>query len=153
MEKQRLKKDELLLRKALAKKYYTSDGVTTQKELSERIGVSEKTIGKWISEEKWETDRAMEMQTKEAEKKRIVKQLTALNDMIEKREEGKRFPDSKEADTLVKLSTAISKFDTEINFKEIKDAYVKLINFARQENLEEAKVIMKWCDLLLKTLL
>ncbi|QEM13472.1 DDE transposase family protein [Mucilaginibacter rubeus] len=151
-EKKRLSKAEIAVRKELAKNLFTKDGVTTQKELAERVGISEKSIGKWIAEEKWETQRAGILMTREVELKRLYKQFTNLNDAIEKRGKGADFPDSKEADILKKLTASIRDLETEVSLQEACEVLMKLINFARTENLTEAKIIMKWADLMIKTL-
>jgi DNA-binding XRE family transcriptional regulator len=152
MEKKRLTKADIALRKTLAKQLYTKDGVTTQKELAERVGISEKTIGKWVADEKWETERSSLLLTRDYELRRVYKQFTALNDSIEKRPDGSRFPSVKEADILVKLSAAINRLETELSLSQAIEVCTQLVNFVRPENLAEAKIVMKWADFMLKTL-
>jgi hypothetical protein len=43
--------------------------------------------------------------------------------------------------------------ETDVSLAELIEALTKLINFVRTENLAEAKIIMKWADLMIKTLL
>lgn len=152
MEKKRLTKAEIELRKTLAKQLYTKDGVTTQKELAERVGISEKAIGKWIADENWKKERAGLMMTREEQLKRLYEQFTALNDEIAKRPIQSRYATPSEADTLVKLTKAIKQMETDIALSETIEALRNLINFVRPENLADAKVITKWSDLYIKTL-
>lgn len=150
---ERLTKAEIERRKGHAKLLYTIDGVTSQKELAERMGISEKTIGKWINEESWEKQRSSILLTKENELKRVYMQFTELNDEIMKREKGKRFANTKEADILKKLSATIKDLETDVSLAETIEVLKKLINFVRPENLSDAKIITRWADLHIKTLL
>lgn len=140
-------------KKEWAKLLYTKEGVTVQKEIAQRTGVSEKTISKWIKDENWERLRASVILTKEEELRRLYMQFTELNDVIMKREEGTRFASSKEADILVKLSSAIRSLETDLSISDAIHSYKSLINFVRPENLEEAKIITRWSDIYIKSLL
>lgn len=153
MAKTRLTKDEIEQRKNHAKLLYTREGVITQKELAQRVGISEKTIGLWIKDEKWEKERASVILTKEEELRRIYEQLTELNDCIRLRPKGSRYSDTKEADILIKLSATIKNLETEVSVAEAIEVLKKLINLTRKESLADAKVITKWSDILIKTLL
>ena len=151
MVKKKLTKEELEVRKNLAYNLFTKDGVITQKELSERVKITEKTIGKWITEGKWQSERTSLMLTREHELKRTYKQWTALNDKIEKRGAGADFPDVKESDILSKNAAAIDRLETEVSAKEAIEVMQAVVNFARVENLAEAKIVMKWFDMFIKT--
>jgi uncharacterized protein YjcR len=100
-EKKRLSKAELTVRKELAKSLFTKDGVTTQKELAERVGISEKTIGKWISEDKWQSEREGLMMTRDQQIRRLYEQFVALNEEIAKRPKGQQYASPGEANTLI----------------------------------------------------
>jgi uncharacterized protein YjcR len=65
------KQETIQRKKDYAKLLYTVQGVTVQKELAQRSGVSEQTISKWIRAEKWEQIRASIIITKEEELKRL----------------------------------------------------------------------------------
>lgn len=150
---ERLTKEAIEIRKKLAYTLYTKDGVITQKELAERVGISEKTIGKWITEGHWEKERTSILLTKEETLKRIYEQFTELNDTIAKRPKGSRYAIPKEADTIIKLSAAIKNMETDLALQEVIETLKRLINFVRVENLNEAKIIMRWADIFIKTLL
>lgn len=152
-EKKRLSKADIAVRKQLAKNLFTKDGVTTQKELAERVGVCEKTIGKWIVEEKWVSEREGLMLTRGQQIRRLYDQFVALNDEISKRPKGQQYATSGEANTLNLLTKSIKQMETDVSLSELIEALTKLINFVRTENLTEAKIIMKWADLMIKTLL
>lgn len=154
MAKKRLTKEELERVKNHAKILYTREGVTLQKDLAQRVGVSENTISKWIKDENWERQRASLIITKDEELRRIYMQITELNDSIFNRPEGKRFCDSKEADILVKLSAATKQLENEaVALPEAIEVLKLFINMVSMENLAEAKTITTWADIFIKTLL
>lgn len=153
MAKAKLTKDQIEQRKNHAKLLYTREGVITQKELAERVGISEKTIGLWVKSENWEKERSSVILTKEEELRRVYEQLTELNDLIKDRPKGQRYSDSKEADILIKLSATIKNLETDVSVAEAIEVLKKLINLTRKESLPEAKIITKWSDILIKTLL
>src|SRR5690606_17924553 len=122
-----------------------------QKDLAARVGVSENTISKWVNEGNWERHRASVILTKDEELRRFYMQVTELNDAIMQRPAGQRFSDSKEADILVKLATAIRQMETDVAIGETIEVLKKLINMVSTESLGEAKIITKWADIFIKT--
>ena len=146
-------KETIQQKKEHAKLLYTKDGVTTQKGLAARVGVSEKTIGKWIKDENWDKLKTSLIITKAEELGRLYEQLREMNDFIQLKEKGQRFANSKEADAMAKLTTAIRKMETEVSAAEAIETLKALINLVMPESLEEAKVITRWADVYIKTLL
>jgi transcriptional regulator with XRE-family HTH domain len=139
-------------KKDYAKLLYTVQGVTVQKELAQRSGVSEQTISKWVRTEKWEQIRASVIITKEEELKRLYYQVTELNDAIAQREQGYRYANTKEADVLVKLTAAIRQMETDTSLADSIDVLKDFINHVRQEDFEMAKKITTLADGFIKTL-
>jgi hypothetical protein len=150
---ERLTKEEIEKRKELARLLYSNDGITVAKELAARVGISEKTVGKWINEEGWKTKRASLVLTKEEQLRRLYDQFTELNDLIVSRPKGQRYSNTKEADILVKLTAAIRQLETETSLTQVIEVLKMLVNFVRTESIEEAKIILKWGDMLIKTLM
>lgn len=140
-------------RRELAKMLYLSDYGITQKEIASRVEVSEKTIGKWIKEEQWEKQRTSLLMTKSAELTRMYAQLSELNSFIEGKPEGQRYGNSKEADVMVKLTSAIKSLEQETNAADAMEVCKNLINLVRKEDTEIAKVITKWADVYIKSLM
>lgn len=145
-------KDTIQRKKDYAKLLYTVQGVTVQKELAERVGVSPQSINKWVNEENWEHLRASEIITKEEELKRLYAQVTELNDHVAAREKGHRFANSKEADTLVKLTAAIRQMETDTSTSDTISALTKFIIHVRKEDYKVAMDITTWADQFIKTL-
>jgi len=135
-----------------AKLLYTVQGVTVQKELSERVGVSPQTINKWVNADDrlWDRMRESTLITKEAEMRRMYMQLTELNDKIMGREKGDRFANSKEADTLSKIAKAIKDMETETALAEIMEVMKNFLVFVRHQDYEKAKEITVLADHFIK---
>lgn len=140
-------------KKDYAKLLYVAEGVTVQKELAERVGVSVQTINKWINKENWESLRASVIITKESELKRMYMQLTELNDKIMKREPGERFANTKEADVLIKLSSAIKQLETDTSVADTIEVLKNFINHVRNDDYGTAKQITALADVYIKSLI
>jgi transcriptional regulator with XRE-family HTH domain len=149
----RMARHTIQQKKEHAKLLYTVEGVTVQKELAERTGVSKTTINKWVNEENWEALRASVIITKENELKRMYMQITELNDAIMSREKGERFSTSKEADVLVKLTAAVRQLESDTSVADTIEVMKNFINFVRQDNYETAKNITNLADVFIKSLL
>ncbi len=145
-------KQTIQQKKEYAKLLYTVEGVTVQKELAERVGVSKQTINKWVNEENWESLRASVIITKEQELKRLYMQLVELNDAIMDREKGSRFANSKEADVLVKLTAAVKQLETDTSVADTIEVLKNFINHVRQEDYVKAKELTALADIFIKTI-
>lgn len=126
------------------------NGNLSQKEIAEKVEVTEKTIGRWKEENKWEQRKISIMTTKKEELSRMYLQLRELNTNIEQREEGCRYPNSKEADTINKITSAIRNLETETSVGEIIGVAEKFLNFLRKEDIEKAKEIAIYFDTFIK---
>ncbi len=140
-------------KKDWAKLLFTKEGINTQKELAARVGVSEKTIGKWIKDEAWEKLRTSLIMTKEEELSRLYDQLSELNTWITSKPKGKRYADAKEADTLVKLSAAIRSLETDTSVSEVIQSATGFIKWLQTSDLTKAQEIAQLFDAYIKTLL
>ncbi|MBY0244495.1 MAG: putative DNA-binding transcriptional regulator [Sphingobacteriaceae bacterium] len=133
-------------KKELAKLLYTKEGITTQKELALRVGVSERTMSKWVNSESWETLRESLVVTKEQQLRMLYMQLTELTDNINSRTEGSRFPNSKEADVYVKLTSAIKQMESENSIADIIEVAKGFLNFLRVEDFELSQRVGNFFD-------
>lgn len=140
-------------KKEWAKLLYTKDGVTTQKELAIRVGVSERTMSKWVNDENWEKLRASIVLTREEQLRNLYDQWTELNKFIKKKKKGEQFPDSREADILSKLSNAIEKLEGEVNITSVIDSGKGFIAFVRRVDPESVFNITTLYDSYIKSLL
>lgn len=117
-----------------------------QKEIAVRVGVTEKTLSKWVNTEQWELLRASIIITKEESLRRIYMQINELNTSIMSKDEGKRFADSKEADALNKLAATARLLESDASLAETIEVFKQLLNFIKKDNLETAQLVGKICD-------
>jgi transcriptional regulator with XRE-family HTH domain len=120
-----------------------------QKEVAERVGVSERTIGKWANEDKWDTFRKSLLTTKQTQLSRFYNQLDALNSDIETRE--KKVPTNTEADTISKITSAIQKLEVETNAGIIMEVMKEMIDFVKELDFEMAKKITSYADMFIQS--
>lgn len=118
----------------------------TQKEIAKKVGVSEKTISIWVNKEGWDTLRVSVIITKEQQLKRFYSQVDELNTGIEGRDPGKRYANSKEADTIVKLTAAIKALETETGIAEIIETFKLFTNWLKAFDLPKAQELTKLLD-------
>lgn len=122
----------------------------TQREISDITGVSEKTISKLKKEENWDRLRSSIIISKAEELRRIYQQINELNTKIEKRPDGDRYANSKEADTLSKLAATAKNLESDLSVVDIIDAFIGFQDWLREVNLELAKAIIELQDRYIK---
>lgn len=119
-------------KKDYARQLYLNDSSITQAEIAERVGVSKVTVCKWVKEGKWEELQISLLVGKDMQLARLYGQLKRLNDAIEGRDEGENFARSKEADAIVKITTAIKNLETETNIAEKMATGKEFLSFVRK---------------------
>lgn len=132
-----------------AKSLYLT-GQYDQKEIAGLVGVSEKTISKWKNDEDWDSLKESLLTTRENELRRLYKMLRILNDAIDDRSDTGIPINSKEADAVLKLSTAIKNLELETSIADKVEVGMDFINFVRKDDLEFSKRIADAFDLFLK---
>jgi len=121
-----------------------------QKEIAAKVQTTEKTLGKWVKTGKWDVLKSSFTITKEQELRRIYQQISSLNDAIEGREEGKRFPDGKEADTLSKMASAARSLETDTSISQIIDTSMEIVRWIQETDFEKAKELSDYFDAFIK---
>jgi transcriptional regulator with XRE-family HTH domain len=139
------------LKKEHAKLLFTQEKLS-QKEIAERVNVSEQTITKWVNADngEWKRLRQSLIVTKKEQLSRIYEQMDEITLEIKNREQGKRYASSKEADTLVKLTAAAKNLETEASVSDIIEVAMRFLNFMRPIDLEKAKDISGYFDSFIK---
>ena len=132
-----------------AKSLYLT-GQYTHKEIGAIVVISEKTITKWKDAEDWESLKTSLLTTRENELRRLYKMLNVLNDYIDERSQLKIPITSKEADSVLKLTTAIKNLELETSIADKVEVATAFINLVRKEDPELAKQITKWFDIFLQ---
>lgn len=143
-------KDEIEELKARAKLYYLHEGITNQKELAKKVGVTAKTIGNWIAEGKWKKLQRNFVLTREELMASYLEELLEIKQAIKNKPEGERFADYKLAQIRRSLTKDIEALETEAQLPEIISAVTQLLNFVRKNNLEQAQELSHAVDAFIK---
>ena len=142
-------KIELVKLKEWAKILYTKDS-RTQKDIAATIGVSAKTINQWVADGKWDSIKKSLLKTKEEQLKELYAQLDEFNIYIKNKAEGMRFPDSKEADALKKITSACKDLESELGINTVIDVFIEFLNFLRPIDFIKAQEIADLQDEFIK---
>jgi len=127
-------------------------GDFTQGEISERVGFSQQTISNWKKSEQWEELRTAQQMTKRKQLKRAYEQLNDINTSIETRDEGKRYPDSKEIITIRELTNTIAKLEKRVNPHVAVDVMIAFNEFLQRNDLELSKKVAELQNAFIKSL-
>lgn len=122
----------------------------TQLEIAERVGVSRVTVSKWVRDGKWEEQKAGITLTRQEQVANLYRQVAEINRTIATRHEGERFPNSKEADILGKLSAAIRNMEQETGIADVISVLTAFIEWLRPLDLDKAKEITRLADAFIK---
>lgn len=122
---------------------YVSENLTA-KEIASRVGVTQKTMGRWIKDGNWDQLRKSMLVTKQKMITMLYDQLEALNNDIAKRQPA--IPNGKEADIISKITTSIQRLETEASIAETIEVAKSFINYIREYDLEFAKKITEHFD-------
>nr|DAV78493.1 MAG TPA: putative transcription regulator [Caudoviricetes sp.] len=122
----------------------------TQQEIAEKVGVARQTVSRWAKEEKWEEHKVGITLTREEQIANLHRQVAEINKVIAAREDGKRFANASEADTINKLSAAIKKLETDVGISDIISVGMKFINWLRPYDLDRSKEYLKLWDAFMK---
>jgi transcriptional regulator with XRE-family HTH domain len=125
----------------------------SQKEISQRVGVSEQTMSKWANSENWDKLKKSLLITKQEELGNLYEQLTELNALIKNRPEGQRFANHKEALILDKLTAAIRQMETETSIADVVDVSMKFGDYVRIAAPEKVKDVTELQDSFIKSML
>lgn len=136
-------------KKEWAKTLYLRENLT-QQEIAERVGVSRVTVSNWVRAGKWEEQKAGLTLTRQEQVANLYRQVAEINRAISARAEGERFPNSKEADILGKLSAAIRNMEQETGIADIISVLIGFIEWLRPLDLDKAKELTRLADAYIK---
>jgi hypothetical protein len=110
-------KKDLEIKRDLARHYYMQGSV--QKDIAEKVAVSENTIGKWVKADGWEAKRAACSITRT---ELVNKTLRAINTLLD---DYNGNPDKAfDADKLCKLAKVISGLDKQSNVVDVIEVFM-----------------------------
>lgn len=118
----------------------------TQKEIALRVNVTEKTIGKWVIEGMWETQKISLLTSKKDQLWRLYNILSSLTYKIEETEYG----DTGLADMMIKYTAAIKNLETETNIGQYFETLMSFTGWLSQQDSELAKSIIDYADTFLQ---
>lgn len=127
-------------KKQIAKELYML-GNHTQKELAQRVGVTENTMGKWCKE--WKPIKAAATATKNEVIQRIDEQI---NKVFEAAEKESRSLTSTDTDMLSKLSKIRESMNKEIGLSIIMQVFIEYNNFLMSHDSELCRQNNKYQD-------
>lgn len=136
-------------KKEWAKTLYLRENLT-QQEIAERVGVSRVTVSNWVRAGKWEEQKAGLTLTRQEQVANLYRQVAEINRVISTRAEGERYPNSKEADILGKLSAAIRNMEQEVGIADIISVLTSFIEWLRPLDLDKAKELTRLADAYIK---
>lgn len=119
----------------------------TQKEIAGKIAVSEQTISKWAKADHWNNLKKNLVNAKSERLSELYDELLAFNLMIKNREEGCRFPNSKEADVRRKLIRDIADLERKYNIGQTTTIARDFITFCRDIDFDFAQKANEYFDL------
>lgn len=115
-------------------------------EIATRLGVNIKTVYAWRDKHNWEKLRAAQHMGKDNQLERVQLQLAELNDNIAARPEGMRFPNSREADIIRKLTASCRDLETKLGLRELVDVSVEFIPWVKTQSAEDARLLKAYLD-------
>jgi len=119
-------------RKDLAKLLFTRGVVGTQKELAERVKVSQQTIVKWVRDGKWEEEKRSLLVVRYEQLARLYRMLERKIKNLEAVEEQGGQISTKDTDIIVKLTGAIRSLEIEVSVADIIEVFMKFNDWSRQ---------------------
>lgn len=136
-------------KKDIAKDLYLKGGCT-QEEIAAKVGTTRQTVSRWAREGKWEELRASFTISTENILAGMIRQVSEIQNQANTRKEGERSFTSKEADTVVKITSAIKKLQNDAGITDIVNVGIKFTNWLRGIDIEKAKEYNELWDLFIK---
>jgi transcriptional regulator with XRE-family HTH domain len=115
----------------LAKILFTREKLE-QKLIAKKVGVSEKTISKWVNDFNWRSLRDRLLVGKEEVLNNLYEQISNLNTAIQAKEVGKKYGDTKQADILIKYTASIRNLETELAIADLVESGIRFIKYVQQ---------------------
>jgi transposase len=128
----------------LAKILFTREKLD-QKVVAKKVGVTEKTISKWVNDFGWKNLRNRLLVSKEEVLSNLYEQLAELNEDIKSKQEGKRYADSKQADSLIKYTASIRNLETELAIADLVESGIRFIKHLQK--VTNIKTVMEVSEL------
>jgi transposase-like protein len=107
----------------------------TQKEIAGSVGISERSMSKWVVDGEWEIQKTALSITGKSLIAAFYNQLNELNEAIRARDKGSRYPTSEEADIMSKIKASIIAIDKKNNLSTYVEVFEEFTNWLRVNDL------------------
>lgn len=134
-------------KKELAKTLFLNTSMT-QQEIADQVGVDRRTITRWVKD--WDGLKINYIQTRDVLVRSTLMQLEQLDQNINKRDDGCRFPSAKEADIRRKLTADLEALEQDASVREIINVSRGILDYIRPLNLDHAKLLSDYLDSYIK---
>lgn len=124
--------------KVLARELYLHTE-NSQKDIAEKVGVTEQTIGKWISQGKWDMLKGASTISRESLLRNAYEQLATLNEKIQNEFNG--VPDKKHNDARVSIIRQINTLDRRESLSLVVSIMESFIKHIKSDDIELAKQV------------
>ena len=118
----------------------------TQKEIAEKVGTGPHTIGRWVKEGNWETMRRSLVMTKGEILNSLYQVMETLTISIKESGGG----DVKDADRLIKISSAIKNLETDTSITEMMETAKLFVRWLQTMDMDFAARVMEHFDMYFK---
>ena len=129
---------------------FTKNEGLTLEEIAKRVGVHPNTITRWKARDNWEEMSESLLTTRHEQLRRLYMQLKELNNHIMTKDEGLRFANKAEADSMIQITRSIESLQKDISIGTVIDVFVPFIEFVAKVNPEQSKSIIELQDSYIK---
>jgi len=115
----------------LAKILFTREKLD-QKLIAKKVGVSEKTISKWVNDFNWRSLRSRLLVGKEEILTGLYDEMQEMQTAIQSKPSGQRYSDSKMADAKLKITASIRNLETELAIADLVESGIRFLKHLQQ---------------------
>jgi transposase-like protein len=123
----------------------------SQKDIASKLEVSANTLSRWATAGKWHEERRSITLSRQELLRGWQNQLLEINNIINARDEGKRYPTSGEADIQTKLTSNINKLQIETSLSGYVSVATDIVEFFQNQYPAKAKDILDYLDIFIKS--
>lgn len=136
----------------LAKILYTREKLDG-KIVAKKVGVSEKTMSKWVTDFNWKSLRNRLLVGKEEVLNNLYEELSNLQAAIRDKNDGSKFGDTKQADIYIKYTASIRNLETELAIADLVESGIRFIKYLQQAGTMEQVIMVAdlWNSFLLQS--
>lgn len=129
-----------------ADKQYTAKILYTRERLpqnvvAKRVGISPKTMCAWVEKFSWDKLKKRLLVSKEEEINQYYEELEEIRNVINAREKGHRYANTKEADIRIKTTASIKNLETDLGIAEKVESGIQFIKHMQQNKVPMDEIL------------